>query len=130
LDNRDIILLLDILYIPKLRIKSLLGQKIYKKNFKILFDITKLCFKYKTNSKKKVIQVYLTNRIYIITNIIPNHEDITFPTIITIDFNKVAFILLILYQEPKSKKYYSDNIKDSKTNIEYNSAKNKLKIKK
>jgi hypothetical protein len=123
--------LLDILYIPKLRVNFLLGRKIYEKGFKILFDTTKLYFKHKTSNKKKGIQVHLINRAYIITNIIFNHEDIIFLIIIiAIDFNKIVFLLLILYQELKSKEYYSDNIEDSKTNIKYNSAKNKLIIEK
>jgi hypothetical protein len=43
----------DILYIPKLEANLLLARRIYEKDFKILFDITKLYFKRKTNSKKK-----------------------------------------------------------------------------
>jgi uncharacterized membrane protein len=129
LDNRNITLLLDVLYVPDLGINLLLGQKVCKKGFKVSFNATKLYFKHKVSSKEKVIQVYLTNRIYIITNIASNHKDITFPTITAIDLNKVIFLLLVLCQEPKSKEYYSDNIKDSKTNIKYDSAENKLTAK-
>jgi hypothetical protein len=96
LNNRNIILLLDILCILKLRFNFLLKQKIYEKSFKILFDTTKLYFKHKTSSKK-IIQVCLTNRIYIIINITLNHKDITFLIIIATNFNKVIFLPLVLH---------------------------------